>query len=172
LKLAESQSEMKKTFYSRPLGRRSMNVKTNSEVAGHQSTLENHAVLCVISHMNPSILLIDDDQPFRRALRLHLENRGKACQEADDGLEALALLDGGLKVDLVISDYHMPIINGLDFLKALSYRVNGWNIPVILMSGHWTAEMEYEAKQAGAFDLLAKPYDLQDLLTLVSRACP
>ncbi len=124
-----------------------------------------------ICSMTLSILLIDDDRSFRRALRLHLENRGFRCQEAEDGLIALKLLDEGLRVDLVISDYHMPVINGLDFLKALSYRVNGQNVPVILLSGHWTSEMEREAKQAGAFALLWKPYDPQELLALVSRAC-
>lgn len=121
--------------------------------------------------MSKSILLIDDDRPFRRALRLYLENCGFTCKEADDGLEALALLDGGLNVDIILSDYHMPIINGLNFLKALSYRVNGQNVRVILLSGNMTREMEHEAKQAGAFELLAKPYDHQELLAVVSRAC-
>jgi FixJ family two-component response regulator len=65
----------------------------------------------------------------------------------------------------------MPIINGLNFLKALSYRVNGQNVRVILLSGNMTTEMKHEAKQAGAFELLAKPYDHQELLAVVSRAC-
>ncbi|MDR4461516.1 MAG: response regulator [Nitrospirales bacterium] len=121
--------------------------------------------------MNKPILLIDDDRPYRQALRLNLEHHGFTSREAEDGREALVLLDGGLDVDLIISDYHMPVINGLDFLKALSYRVKGQDVRVILVSGNMTKEIEQEARQAGAFALLAKPYDFQELLALMSRAC-
>ncbi len=120
--------------------------------------------------MKKPILLIEDDRPFRQALRLYLESHGFTAKEAEDGREALVLLDGGLDVDIIISDYHMPVINGIDFLKALSYRVKGQDVRVILVSGNMTKEIEKEAKQAGAFGLLAKPIDFHELLALVSRA--
>jgi two-component system chemotaxis response regulator CheY len=148
-----------------------MNLETKSEVAGQRSIPENYVGIPSVYHMNKPILLIDDDQPHRRALRLYLENCGFTCREAEDGLEALVMLDGGLDVDLIISDYHMPVINGLNFLKALSYRVKGREVRVILLSGDITKEIEHEAKQAGAFELLAKPYNHKELLALVTRAC-
>ncbi|WNM60939.1 response regulator [Candidatus Nitrospira neomarina] len=120
--------------------------------------------------MKKPILLIEDDRPYRQALRLYLESHGFTAKEAEDGREALVLLDGGLDVDIIISDYHMPVINGIDFLKALSYRVKGQDVRVILVSGNMTKEIEKEAKQAGAFALLSKPFDFQELLALVSRA--
>lgn len=121
--------------------------------------------------MNKPILIIDDDRPVRRALRLLLESHAFDCKEADDGLEGLTLLDGGLSVDLILSDYHMPVIDGVSFLRALAYRVSGQGVPVILLSGNMTKKMEKIAKQAGAFAVLAKPYDPEKLLTVVSRAC-
>ena len=121
--------------------------------------------------LSKRILLIDDDRTFRRAIRLYLENYGYECKEADDGIEALAMLDGGLQVNVVLSDYHMPVIGGLEFLKALGYRINGNSTQVILISGHVTREMEMIAKERGAFEVLQKPYDHQELLELVSRAC-
>ena len=148
-----------------------MNLATKSEVVGPRLFLKNYVAIPSVYPMNKPILLIDDDRPLRRALRLFLENCGFTCKEADDGREALVLLDGGLDVDLIISDYHMPVINGLNFLKALSYREKGQEVRVILLSGNMTKDMEHEAKQAGAFELLAKPYDHQELLALVSRAC-
>lgn len=124
-----------------------------------------------LSVMNKPILIIDDDRPMRQAMRFLLESHAFDCKEADDGLAALALLDGGLSVDVVLSDYHMPVINGLNFLKALAYRVSGQGVQVILLSGNMTKEMEQLSKQAGAFAVIAKPYDPQALVSLVSRAC-
>lgn len=154
------------------LDKRAMNLETKSGVAaGGRSATGNLGSIPAMYYLSKPILLIDDDRSVRRALRLHLENSGFHCKEADDGLEALALLDGGLSVDLILSDYHMPVINGLNFLKALSYRVNGQDIRVILLSGHMTKSMEQEAKQAGAFEVIAKPYDHLELLTVVKRVC-
>jgi len=148
----------------------------NLNISGQIAGLETIPKTCMAKHaplsiMNKPILIIDDDRPGRRALRLLLESHAFDCKEADDGREGLSLLDGGLSVDVILSDYHMPVINGLNFLKALAYRVSGEGVPVILLSGNMTREMEQIAKQAGAFAVIAKPYDPQELLETVSRAC-
>ncbi len=91
-----------------------------------------------ISDMNKPILIIDDDRSIRRAMRLLLESHGFDCKEADDGLEALDLLDAGLSVDVILSDYHMPVINGENFLIALANRESINRVPVILLSGNMT----------------------------------
>lgn len=147
-----------------------MNPGTIGEVAGQGAIPDTYVAIPWAYHMKKPILLIEDDRPYRQALRLYLESHGYSAKEAEDGREALVLLDGGLDVNIIISDYHMPVINGLDFLKALSYRVKGQDVRVILVSGNMTKEIEKEAKQAGAFALLSKPFDFQDLLALVSRA--
>ena len=148
----------------------------NIPISGHISGLEIIPKTCRAKHiplsiMNKPILIIDDDRPLRRTLRLLLESHAFDCKEADDGQEGLTLLDGGLSVDVILSDYHMPVINGVNFLKALAYRVSGNEVPVILLSGNMTKEMEQIAKQAGAFAVMAKPYDPQELLETISRAC-
>ena len=149
-----------------------MNFNILDEMAG-LVTIPKTSVLHYdsLSVMNKPILIIDDDRPVRRAMRLLLESYAFDCKEADDGLEGLTLLDGGLSVDVILSDYHMPVINGVDFLKALTYRLSGQGVPVILLSGNKTKDMEQIAEQAGAFAVIAKPYDPQVLLAVVSRAC-
>ena len=148
----------------------------NLPLFGHISELEAIPKTCRANHipwsiMNKPILIIDDDRSLRRTLRLLLESHAFDCKEADDGQEGLTLLDGGLSVDVILSDYHMPVINGVNFLKALAYRVSGKGVPVILLSGNMTKEKEQLAKQAGAFAVMAKPYDSQELLETISRAC-
>ena len=120
--------------------------------------------------MGKPILIIDDDRSVRRALRLLLESHAFEVKEANDGLEALALLDGGLSVDVILSDYQMPVIDGVSFLKALAYRESGQGVQVILVSGNMTKKMEQLAKKAGAFAVIAKPYDSEILLSLIARA--
>lgn len=157
---------------SRPVCRSGLSVKLkiSGQMAGNPQGvyIAKHVLLSI---MNKSILIIDDDQPIRLALRRLLESHAFDCEETDDGLKALTLLDRGLSVGAILSDYHMPVINGVNFLKALSYRVSGDGIPVILLSGNMTKKMEQIAKQAGAFAVMAKPYDPQKLLATVSQAC-
>lgn len=119
---------------------------------------------------NARILLVDDDQAIRRSTRLILEHEGYECREADGGVEALALLDGGLHVDVIVTDLHMPAINGLNFMKALSYRVNGRGIRVILMSGNLDSEIERQVLERGAFAIFEKPLDYSRFLKALSLA--
>ena len=149
-----------------------MNLEIFDQIDGREAIPETCVIKQVfLSVMNKPILIIDDDRPVRRALRLLLESHAFDCKEADDGLEGLALLDGGLSVDVILTDYHMPVIDGENFLKALAYRVSGQGVNVILLSGNLTKKMEQMALQAGAFAVMPKPYDPQKLLALVSRAC-
>ncbi len=64
------------------------------------------------------ILLVDDHAMARKAMKLFLEHHGYACHEAEQGAAALDWLEQGEKVDLIISDNHMPVMTGLEFLST------------------------------------------------------
>ena len=148
-----------------------MTFELMDQIAGWETIYKRGWALqgqCVV--MSKPILIIDDDRSVRCALRLLLESQAFDVKEAKDGLEALALLDGGLSVDVILSDYQMPVIDGVSFLKALAYRESGEGVRVILVSGKMTKEMEHLAKKAGAFAAIAKPYDPEQLLNLISLA--
>ena len=116
------------------------------------------------------ILLVDDHAAARRALRCYLEELGYQCEEAEHGAAALAWLEEGHPVDLVITDNQMPIMDGLTFLKTFATRATRKNLRVLLYSGNLTEELEREALQAGAYAVLAKPYKFHDLVVTLSRA--
>ncbi len=119
--------------------------------------------------MKTQILLVDDHQMARRALKLILEQQGYACEEADDGASALSILEGGQAVDLIISDNQMPIMTGMELLINLKAHARLSTIPIILYSGNLTDELRKQARQVGAQAVFTKPYSFADLLATVTN---
>ena len=116
------------------------------------------------------ILLVDDHGMARKAMKLFLEHHGYACQEAEDGVAALAWLEQGQNVDLIISDNHMPVMTGLEFLLHVKASTHFRSIPFILYSGNMTDEMRQQAHQAGVVAVLNKPYNFSDFVAIITKA--
>ena len=116
------------------------------------------------------ILLVDDHEPARRVLRHFLEAHGYHCTEKEDGAAALAWIEEGQSVDLVVTDNQMPILDGFQLLESLAMRFNLKDLPVILYSGSLTEELKQQAVQVGAYAVLSKPYNFQDFLETVEQA--
>ncbi|MEE8126511.1 MAG: response regulator [Nitrospirales bacterium] len=115
------------------------------------------------------ILLVDDHQMARRALKLFLEHHEYICEEAEHGEAALAWLKEGHAVDLVISDNQMPVMTGLDLLKQMAAHPHFSSLPVILYSGNVTEDLRNQALEAGAYAVLTKPYKFADLVDTITR---
>ena len=116
------------------------------------------------------ILLVDDHAMARRALKLFLEHHEYACDEAEHGAAALAWLDQGQNMDLIVSDNHMPVMSGLEFLVHVKASAHFGSIPFILYSGNITDEMKRQAHQAGVMAALNKPYNFSDFVKIVIQA--
>lgn len=103
-------------------------------------------------------LIVDDSRFVRGYVRGLLEKRGIECVEAADGQAALDCLRGDHKFDVVLLDWNMPVMNGLDMLKHL--RCEGFSGLKVLMV---TTEAEHDyirrAIDAGADEYLMKPFD-------------
>ncbi|RMF11767.1 MAG: nitrogen regulation protein NR(I) [Alphaproteobacteria bacterium] len=113
------------------------------------------------------ILIADDDPGIRLVLREALSDAGFAVVTAVDGhdlLERVEQEDG----DLVITDVLMPGLDGLDVMARIRERRP--DLPVIVISAHATLSTAVDATRGGAFDYLAKPFDLDELMALVHRA--
>ncbi len=116
------------------------------------------------------ILLVDDHEMARQALKLSLENHGYACEEAEHGAAALAWLEQGQNVDLIVSDNQMPVMTGLEFLVQVRANSHFGSIPFILYSGNITDEIRRQAHQAGVMAVLNKPYNFSDFVAVVTKA--
>ena len=116
----------------------------------------------------PRILIIDDDASVRTTVRVLLERAGYEILEAGDGRDGSRMLDG---VDLVITDLLMPEVDGVDLLGMI--RREGRTLPVIAISGGGKVDSKSYldvAKALGAYATLAKPFDLDHLLSTVRDA--
>lgn len=113
------------------------------------------------------ILIVDDDDDVRRALRRILELDGHVVVSCADGHEALRALSAG-RSDLVITDMYMPEMDGIEFLTRL--REQDAELPVLAVSGGSVAPADFvleDAAQLGANAVLAKPYDMEEMRTTV-----
>ncbi|PSQ79388.1 MAG: Fis family transcriptional regulator, partial [Bacteroidetes bacterium QS_1_63_11] len=115
----------------------------------------------------PSILVVDDEASIRRTLREILEYEDFDVEEAVDGEEALSALRENA-YDLVILDVKMPKIDGMEVLETIADE--GYEVPVLMISGHGTIETAVESTKLGAYDFIEKPPDLNRLLVTVRNA--
>jgi len=115
------------------------------------------------------ILIVDDSMAVRSAVALMLRGGPYECIEAGDGVEALEVL-GRQPVDCVISDLHMPNLNGLEFLKRMREIPAFRFTPVLILTTDRVDENRAALRDAGATGILAKPIQPEELTAAVKRA--
>lgn len=114
-------------------------------------------------------LIVDDSRFVRDYLRGLLQKRGIECEEAADGRAALDLLHSDLHFDLVLVDWNMPRVNGLEMLKQM--RAEGYrDVKVLMVTTEAENDFILRALDAGADEYLMKPFDdeaLQEKLAML-----
>jgi CheY-like chemotaxis protein len=118
------------------------------------------------------LLVVEDDVRNVFALMSLLEPRGAKVQVARNGLEALAALEGSLQpdgapIDLVLMDIMMPEMDGLTAMREIRKRPEWRNLPIIALTAKAMKTDHMQALTAGANDYMAKPLDVDRLLSLV-----
>ena len=113
-----------------------------------------------------AVLVVDDDQAVRDALRRALALQGYAVELAADGREALEKLRGnGGGIDLAIVDILMPNVDGLELTRRL--RSDGNRVPILMLTARDQVSDRVAGLEAGADDYLVKPFALRELLARV-----
>jgi PAS domain S-box-containing protein len=105
-----------------------------------------------------TLLVVDDDQKIREMLSLRLTREGHRIVAAASGQEALDLVQAG-RIDLVLLDYYLPDIIGLEVLKILRETYSVTQLPVIMVTGKSQSEDIVAALNLGANDYVTKPVD-------------
>jgi len=115
----------------------------------------------------PRILIIEDEKLIRWSLRQKFQEEGYVVDEAQDGAVGLAKLSSAT-FDLVMLDYKLPDMTGLDVLRKL--REEDEDIVVLIMTAYSNIEDAVEAMRLGAYDYVSKPFKMDALMITVAKA--
>jgi DNA-binding response OmpR family regulator len=115
------------------------------------------------------IIIADDDRIVRRIVVAKLSGIGYEVREAEDGQEALDLLEGGEVPDLLITDSLMPRMNGLDLVRSIRNSPDGdlSALPVIMLTSRQSERDVIEGLETGLDDYVTKPFSPDELVARV-----
>jgi DNA-binding NtrC family response regulator len=113
------------------------------------------------------VLVVDDDPALREILQEALMRESYNVSTAEDGKEAIQAVKDSV-VHIVITDYQLPDIDGLEVIDRLS-KLDAKIIPIV-MTGFGTIETAVRAMKSGAFDFITKPFDLETVAVVVRKA--
>ncbi|MBI1815302.1 MAG: sigma-54-dependent Fis family transcriptional regulator [Deltaproteobacteria bacterium] len=117
--------------------------------------------------MKPRILIVDDETRMATVIAMALGRAGYECETCSDGAAALKALEAR-PADLVVTDWKMPQMDGIELLRQLHARQPA--LPVILVTAHGSVPSAVAAMRDGAFDYVTKPFDNDELRAIVARA--
>lgn len=112
------------------------------------------------------VLVVEDNQQIRKVITRALTLEGYITQEANDGQEALTLINE-IKPDLILSDINMPNLNGFDFYKQLRSSSRWDTIPFIFLTSSDSPALIQEGRELGVEDYIVKPIDYNTLAKII-----
>ncbi len=118
--------------------------------------------------MKKTVMTVDDSSSMRQMLVFALSSCGFDVVEAANGQEALASMEQK-GIDLLITDLNMPVMNGLDLIKAVRSQPQWQYLPILMLTTESQDSMKQAGKAAGATGWIVKPFDQDKLLSVVQR---
>lgn len=117
----------------------------------------------MMDKLKPLVLVVDDEPAQRAVLTYNLEAEGYATATAADGEEAL-LVVAEQNPDIILLDWMLPRLSGIEVCRQLKSRPGTRNIPVIMISARTEEEDRVRGLETGADDYVVKPYSLSELM--------
>ena len=121
--------------------------------------------------MPKTILTVDDAATMRKMVSFTLKGAGHEVLEAQDGTVALSVLQTRA-VDLVLTDIHMPNMNGIELTRQLRTLPSFRRTPVLLLTTESDPGKKAEGRAAGATGWIVKPFSQEQLLAIVAKLLP
>jgi len=118
--------------------------------------------------MAKNVLIVDDSESIREVVKFTLESEGFDVMVGVDGKDATKFLDGR-GIDLVITDLHMPEMNGIELIKEIRTIDSYKRIPILFLTTESQATKKMEAKEAGATGWIVKPFVPAKLIAAVNK---
>jgi len=116
-------------------------------------------------------LIVDDSVSMRQMVGFTLQEAGFTVLEGANGQEGLDRLTGA-KVDIIITDLNMPIMDGLTFIRGVRARAETRFTPVLMLTTESQASKKQEGKAAGATGWIVKPFNPTQLLEVIAKVLP
>mgnify|MGYP003632496306 FL=1 len=112
------------------------------------------------------VLLVEDEPAQREMLAYNLEAEGYQVRRAENGEEAMLLIDEAAP-DIIILDWMMPLLSGIEVCRRVKSRAETRDIPVIMLSARSEEVDAVRGLDTGAYDYVIKPYNLRELMARV-----
>jgi len=117
-----------------------------------------------------TVLTVDDSRTMREMVAFTLRGAGYEVLEAGDGQQALALVNTN-KVDLVIADLNMPVMDGLTLIRRLRTMPAYRTVPILMLTTESDDRKKQEGRAAGATGWIVKPFNPDKLISVVQKVC-
>jgi two-component system aerobic respiration control protein ArcA len=115
-----------------------------------------------------TILVVDDDEVMRSALKRILENQSYKVLMAEDGLELSKILENS-RLDMILLDVNLPWVNGFELCRLIKDHHALKHVPLVLVSARNTPEDVKKGFDSGANDYVTKPFDIDYMTDTISR---
>ncbi len=122
--------------------------------------------------MSKLILIVDDSPTVILSLKASLTMNGFQVESANDGAAALSRLTGGLRPDLIITDFNMPTMNGDVLVRSIKAIPRLKFVPILMLTTESDSKKREEGKRMGITGWLVKPIAGGDLLKVISQVLP
>lgn len=122
--------------------------------------------------MSKTALLVDDSFSIRQMLSFTLKDAGFDVIEGGNGQEGLTKVQQAAKLDLIITDLNMPVMDGITFIREARKLPISKYTPILMLTTETQAEKKQEGKSAGATGWIVKPFHPAKLLEVIAKLVP